>query len=232
MKKSLPFLLLVSVVGTCHSQIAQWTFESLTAPGSPGAGVWVTNIAPEVGSGVASAWHVGNAAYTTPSGNGSAKSLSANTWAVGDLFQFVVDTTGQTGIGLSYDQTSSTSGPGRYDLAYSLDGSAFTTFAASYVVKSNAAPNPVWNTTTSSSIYTFSYDLSSVTALDNQPNVWFRIVDSANISAGGGALSATGTDRIDNVTVFSPAPEPSSAMLVVLGLAGGAALRRRRRVRD
>ncbi|MCX8090053.1 MAG: PEP-CTERM sorting domain-containing protein [Verrucomicrobiae bacterium] len=197
--------------------IALWNFESLTAPGSPGAGVWITNIAADVGSGVLSAWHAGSANYTTPSGNGSTKSLSANTWAVGDFFQVVVSTVGYSGIQVSFDQTSSSSGPGRFNLDYSTDGVNFTTFVSNYVVLVNgAAPNAAWNNTTYVPAYHYSFDLSSVTALNNAPTVYFRLVQSSPVTAGGGSPSATGTSRIDNFEV-SAVPEPAATLLLLLG---------------
>jgi hypothetical protein len=231
MKKIWIIALSFCFAGVSHAQlIAGWTFETNAAPGSPGAGVWITNIVNDLGSGIGfgSALHAGAASYTVPAGNGSTKSLSVNTWAVGDLFQFVVNTTGSTNIGVSFDQTSSTSGPGRFDLAYSTDGSIFTTFASSYIVQSNAAPNPVWNSTTSSSIYNYAFDLSSVPALNGISTAYFRLIDSATTTAGGGAASVTGTDRIDNFRL-SVVPEPSSMVLASLGgLLGLFALRCKR----
>jgi hypothetical protein len=208
--------------------IAKWTFETSLPAGSPGAGVWITNIAAEVGSGTASGWHAGAATYSNPAGNGSAESFSSATWAVGDLYQFTASTVGLSGIGISYDQTSSTSGPGFFDLKYSTDGVNFTTFASSIVVQSNAAPNPVWNSTTASSLYSYSFDLSSVSALNNASTVYFQLVDSSTASAGGGTPSAAGSSRLDNVEIFV-VPEPSTfALTVVGGLLGLVALRRKR----
>src|SRR4051794_2744650 len=71
-----------------EAQIAKWTFETSAPVVTPGAGIWVTNVAAEIGTGIASGFHAGNAAYTSPAGNGSSHSFSANTWAVGDIFQF------------------------------------------------------------------------------------------------------------------------------------------------
>ena len=194
--------------------LAKWTFETSVPAGSPGAGSWITNIAAEIGSGTASGWHAGAATYSNPAGNGSAESFSSQTWAVGDLYQFVVSTVGYSGIGLSFDQTSSTSGPGFYDLSYSTDGISFTTFA-SYVVNSNALPNPLWNSSTASSLYTHSYDLSGVSALNNQATVYFRMVDNSTASAGGGAPSAAGSSRLDNVEI-AVVPEPATTALVAM----------------
>lgn len=232
MKKVLLAGLLGLGAATADGQtIALWNFENLTAPGQPGAGVWITNIAADVGSGVLSAWHAGNANYTTPSGNGSTKSLSANTWAVGDLFQVVVSTVGYSGIQVSFDQTSSSSGPGRFNFDYSTDGVNFTTFVNNYVVLVNgAAPNPAWNNTTYSAAYHYSFDLSSVSALNNAPTVYFRLVQSSPVTAGGGSPSATGTSRIDNFEV-SVVPEPGSTLLLILGGLLGWVTRRLRAVR-
>src|SRR5438552_17437540 len=82
----------VFFLGTASAQppvvIADWTFESSLPAGSPGAGVWITNISAEIGSGTASGWHAGASTYTSPAGNGSAHSFSSSLWAVGDLYQF------------------------------------------------------------------------------------------------------------------------------------------------
>jgi hypothetical protein len=100
------------------------------------------------------------------------------------------------------------------------------------MVLANAAPNPLWNSTTRSPLYAWSFDLSGITALDNQSNVYFRLNDSSNTSANGGTVGTAGTDRVDNFTISATAvPEP--ATLVSLGwgavlLCGGRRYFRRR----
>ena len=80
--------------------IAQWTFEtSLPATAGP--------FSPEVGAGSASGSHAGAAVYSSPSGNGFSHSFSANTWAVGDFWQFSASTATYSGIQLDWDQVSS-----------------------------------------------------------------------------------------------------------------------------
>jgi len=219
--------------------IATWTFETsqpgvVTLPAAPGAGVAFTSFSPEVGAGTATALHAGAATYSSPAGNGSARSFSANTWAVGDYFQFQVSTLTFSSISISYDQTSSSTGPGQFSLQYSIDGSTFTTFGSQYTVLVNAAPN-AWAAATPISTTSFSYNLSSVSALNNAANVFFRVVDTGTLSAsqangGSTAPAATGTDRLDNFSVFvTPVPEPSTiALAAVSGLACLIAIRRRR----
>jgi len=198
--------------------ITKWTFET-SVPATAGP------FAPEIGSGSASGFHSGSGGtttYSSPAGNGSTHSFSANGWAVGDYYQFQTGTLGDSGLTVSYDQTSSNTGPGQYQFGYSTDGVNFTSFGAVYSVLANAAPNAPWNATTSSSAYTLTYDLSSVAGLNNQNNVYFRLTDEATTSANGGAIGTAGTDRVDNFTVsLTPAPEPTT---LALGLLGGLAV--------
>ena len=126
--------------------IAQWTFET-SVPLTAGP------ITPETGTGSASGSHAsGVTVYSSPSGNGSTHSYSANTWAINDYWQFSSATAGYSGIQLDWDETSSGTGPRDFVLSYSTDGSTFTPFGSPYTVLANAAPNPLWNTSTASSL--------------------------------------------------------------------------------
>ena len=201
---SLGLLVTVSIVQA--QTIAQWTFET-SAPLTAGP------VTPEIGTGSALGSHAGAAAYSTPAGNGSARSFSANTWAVGDSWQFQVSTLDINNVGLSWDQTSSNTGPKDYNLDYSLNSGLSWTTVSSYSVLANAAPNPAWNGTTSSSLYTFTPALAGVA--DNQASVWFRLINTDTVSANGGVVAAGGTDRVDNFTVAVAAvPEPTSLSLL------------------
>ncbi len=200
--------------------IANWTFET-SIPLTAGP------FAPEVGAGSALGVHAGAATYSSPAGNGSSHSFSSNTWAIGDYYQFSVSTLGLSNISLTFDQTSSNTGPRDFGVFYSTNGVSFTQFGADYQVLPNAAPNPTWNATTSSPIYTFNYDLSSVTSLNNVSTVTFRLQNTTTVAANGTTVAATGTDRVDNVIVQTQAvPEPAS--MAVLGLGVVALIRRRR----
>jgi len=223
MKKSV-FLAAASflTIVTSQAQIAKWTFEtSGAAYNSAVTATSITGIAPEVGAGTFGGVHAAAAAWSSPVGNGTAESLSVNTWAVGDYWQFQVSTIGFTGIGLSYDQTSSGTGPRDFSLQYSTDGNNFTTFN-SYTVQPNTAPN-AWNATTTVASSSYTVDLSGVSALDNAPTVYFRLVNMSTVSANGGTLAAGGTDRLDNFTVI---PEPGTLAILAIG-ATAMILRRR-----
>lgn len=206
--------------------VVQWDFENPPADLADSAAS--PTVAASTGTGTASGLHASAATdWTTPAGNGSANSLSSNNWAIGDYYQFSFSTAGYADLMLSFDQTSSSTGPRDFKLAYSTDGTAFTD-AATYTVLLNGSPS--WNSTTYAPQYTMSFDLSAVTALDNQGTVVLRLVDISSVSAGGGTVASGGTDRVDNFTVtMAPVPEAETASMLAAGLALLGFLGRRRR---
>lgn len=182
--------------------IAQWTFESPNTPAdATNQATYPNAIAPAIGAGNAAGVHgSANTDWTTPSGNGSVDSFSSNEWAVGDYYQFTISTSGFTDIQLSWDQASSNTGPRDFKIAYSTNGVTFTDFDT-YTVLANASPNPTWNSSTYLSQYSISRDLSAITAINDQPNVYFRLINNSTTSASGGTVGTTGTNRVDNFTV-------------------------------
>lgn len=194
------------------STIAQWTFESPNTPAAATAAVYPNAIAPAAGSGNAGGVHTSaSTAWSTPVGNGSAFSFSSNNWSVGNYYQFSTSTSGFTGISVAWDQTGSATGPRDFKLAYSTDGVNFTDFY-SYSLPSPAVS---WSSGSTSLSTKFSSDLSSVTALDNQANVYFRLVDTSTVSINGGTVGTGGTGRVDNLTVRGngdPAPFVASTV--------------------
>jgi hypothetical protein len=214
---------LAFAAGAAHADtVAQWTFES-SAPTTAGP------FAAEVGSGSATGSHSTASTYSAPAGNGSAHSFSSTAWSVGDYYQFSVSTLGLKDVSLSWDQTSSNTGPKDFTLQYSTDGSHFSTFNSYSVLANGASPNPAWSSGGArSAAYTFSDDLSSISAINNVTNLFFRLVDADTTAANGGTVGSGGTDRVDNVIVTaSPVPVPAAIWLLGSGLFGFARLRRR-----
>ncbi len=198
--------------------LAQWTFET-TLPSTAGP------FAPETGSGSATGLHAGSSTYSSPAGNGSAHSFSSNVWAVGDYYQLQTSTSGASTIGIQFDQVSSTTGPRDWKVQYSTDGTSFTDFGT-YKVDPNSVP--AWSSagpTTPIGIDTYSFDFSSVTALNNQANIYVRLTDTSTSAANNtGTVATAGTDRIDNFSIFknfdktqSPIIQPPAAPVAPAG---------------
>jgi len=216
----------VVICANAHAAtVALWTFES-TAPLTAGP------FSPEVGAGQALGLHAsGSAVYSSPVGNGSSKSFSSNNWSVGDYYQFKVSTLGLGGIKLDWHQTGSGTGPRDFVVRYSTDGTNFTTFGSQYAVQINGSPNSPWSSVGSpNSVFSFSRDLSSITALNNQANVYLRLVMNSTTATNGSPVGTGGTNRVDNVAVTAtPVPEPATLALSLAGAVGlvGYAVRRK-----
>ncbi len=192
--------------------IAGWTFES-SVPTSAGPH------AAEVGIGTATGFHASSSTvYSNPAGNGSTESFSSNNWSVGDYYQFQVSTLGFQDIMVSFDHTSSNTGPRDFSVQASTDGSTFGNLG-NYAVLANASPNPVWSSSMPrSDIYSFTF--SGNTQIANQANVLFRLVAASTVSANGGIVASAGTSRVDNFAVMAtPVPEPETYAMILAGLA-------------
>lgn len=199
--------------------LAIFTFETSQPTGTGTAnGSYAAEGGVNATFSFASGAHASSAtAWSHPSGNGSVESFSSNNWGVGDYYQFTTGTLDFEDIVIRWDQTRSSTGPASFKLQYSADGDTFTD-AGSYTV-----PAVNWSSTTADATGTtsFSQNLSTVTSLEDDPSVFFRLV--ATSAAGGTA----GSNRVDNVRI-SAAPIPEPASLGLLGLSA-LALRRRRR---
>jgi hypothetical protein len=206
------------VMGTT---ISQWTFET-SVPNSAGP------VSAEIGSGIGTAFHSSSStAYSNPVGNGSSESWSADHWSGGsngsdgDYWQFSVSTLGYQSIALSWDQISSSTGPGEFGLFYSTDDSTFTQFGPNYSVLANVSPNTWSKSGSPDSASHYSYDLSSITALNNVSTVYFLLQDMSNTNPTNGMVGTTGTDRVDNFTISGDKIPDSMSSLAGLGCVFG-----------
>jgi hypothetical protein len=120
-----------------------------------------------------------------------------------------VSTVGLNNIVISLATVRTSTGFNSNQLQYSLDGVSFINFGAPYT------PALTFGLVT--------FDLSSISGVNDNPNAAFRIVFN-------GATSASGNNRIDNLVVegqniTTTIPEPTSIMLLSLGLTGTLATR-------
>ena len=187
-------------------------------PGPNGAGV-ADQGSNTVGSQLRSVHALAAATYTSPAGNGSQYSFSSNNWSPNDFYEISFSTSGITdGLTVSWDQARSSTGPSLFKVSISVNGGAFTDLFNYAVLQSGGGGAPgTWSSTTSNPIYSNTLDLG--TTASNASSVVIRFVNRE-----AAASAATGSNRIENVFVNTPAP----GAVALLGVAGLAASRRRR----
>ncbi|MDQ3174977.1 MAG: PEP-CTERM sorting domain-containing protein [Acidobacteriota bacterium] len=145
--------------------------------------------------------HVAGQAMTLQGGTSNANN--------GRTVNLNVSTVGWNNIVISFATQGTSTGFNSNQFQYSLDGVAFINFGAPYT------PPLTFGLVT--------FDLSSISGVNDNPNAAFRIVFN-------GATSASGNNRIDNLVVegqniTTPIPEPASILLLSLGLTGTLATR-------
>lgn len=218
------------VVGMSQSSfgdiLSSWTFQTTppttSGPHTADSGFFAASSFASTNSG---------GTISSPAGNGSSNSFSSNGWNAGEYYQFSTNTVGFDAITVSYAQAASGTGPRDFQFQFSTDGTNFTNFGAGYV-----GPTADFNATTPNSANVLSFDLSSITALNNSSLSVFRVAVVGSASENNGTIAAGGTFRVDDFTVngisITAVPEPTSiALLSVAGFAGLAASYRRRKAK-
>lgn len=180
--------------------IAKWNYEALGVLSTSGS--VYNGPAATVGVNASGSSMKGNHAGAASSwinsgGNGSLTSLSGNTWAVGDYYQFQTSTLGFNTVYVSVDQTGSNTGPRDFQFSYSLDGTNFTNFGAVYSLSNTNA----WSSTIYKPEHTRSFDLSSVAGIAGQAMVYFRVTNTTTVSIANAIVGTGGTSRVDNFSV-------------------------------
>ena len=117
----------------------------------------------------------------------------------------------------------SSTGPTGFKLQYGTDGTTFTDNLNYTVLNNEAANGGTWNSTTFISNYHFDVDLSSITALENQAAVYFRLTNTVT------GTNIAGASRVDNFTITGIVPEPATGLLMGVSILVSLALARRPR---
>ena len=205
---ALAVLLAGPVAELSAETVAFWTFET-NPPADLSNSATIGGVAADtVKAGVvatASGVHASaNTDWTTPAGNGSANSLSANEWAAGDYFQFSMTGGPFHAPFFEFDQTRSATGPANFKVQADI-GSGFFDVGSPYVVVQNTwssgAPVPSHQ----------SFQIPGFTT--NLPQFTVRIVSLEAGSATGG------TGRVDNVHAYN-IPEPAGCVAALTALVG------------
>ncbi len=205
-------LSVVALLGLSHAAQAQFVvsyFNFNTLVNSANADV--TTLTPNAGNGSLS--ETFNGSGTTAFGGstinaqgadvaGQALALTGGSNGSGTpnnaaYLQLQINTVGYSGLTLSFATQKTANGFNSNQLSYSTNGGvSFTPVGSTY--------NPA------TSFALQSFDLSSVTALDNVSDVRLRLVFN-------GATSGSGNNRIDNLKVTAVVPAPSSALVLLFG---------------
>jgi len=207
-------VLFIAFVNVQADEIAVWNFNNSDMNVSHGNGTLTSNFNVAnilFAAGTSNNARLGDAA-------GQALSLQGGTGTAnnGRNITFNVSTLGFSDIIVSFATQGSGTGFNSNQFQYSLDGVTFLNFDSPYIPAAAFGAVPL--------VFT----LTSIAALNNNPNAAFRIVFN-------GAASATGNNRIDNIvvegspTASTAVPEPTTAFLLFSGVSGLLALKRKRR---
>lgn len=169
---------------------AEWTFEPDPLPQEI-RGREAGPFKPATGAGALSGSHKSeDSKWSSPAGNGSKSSLSADTWSSGDFFVLKVSTANRRNIVLSWDQTRSDYAPPTFALSYRLPGEPAKELV-SYEV-----PVVRWSMSQPSENSSFVADLTGCKEISDREEIEFLIMPKSQ------SKSPNGTTRIDNVRVW------------------------------
>jgi hypothetical protein len=181
------------------------TFENLVEQAvNPGSGAVTragntTTISAVAGAGT---FNGGAAAGQAATGSNWDSSTADPASAATNYYQVVVNTAGFAQISIALDNQASASGPARIGVLYSTDGTNFTATTTS--LTGNAAFSAA------------TFDLSTISAIDNQSSITIRLYAFAGSSGdrtGRSAFASGGTFRIDNLVVLSKSVTASKNLL-------------------
>lgn len=201
--------------------ITHWTFNTNPSDNAPNTGVF----SPEIGAGQISLIGGVNQTFAQGSSNDTSPSAVNNNNSSYNTFnypsfsadnktagiQIAVDTSGYQDIVLSFEHRHAPGASRAFRIQYSSDGANYTDGLS-------------YDAVTSSNVFHLrSQDFAAIGALDDNPNVRFRIVaefmGQGYQSTGGASYMSSGDNRFDLITVSgTPVPEPAGALLLAAPL--------------
>jgi hypothetical protein len=195
--------------------VAGWNFNNANLTANHGAGTMTTDVPGYTFSASSTNPAVGGTTLNAVTGDPAGRRLQApprftNQTAVGKYLQFDLDLTGLNSVNMSWAMFVQSGYTANHTIQYRVGNSGgFTTFGTF------SPPNGNWGVR--------SADFSSVSAINNQPQVQFRLVLPATGDFNAGAF-------YDNVQ-FVAVPEPATAWVsavIGLGILGCVGYGRRR----
>jgi hypothetical protein len=186
-------------------ELAIWNFNDSDLNVDHGSGTLTSNL--NVANILFAAGTTNNARQGDAAGQ--ALSLQGGTGLAnnGHHITFNVSTLGFSNIVVSFATQGTSTGFNNNQFQYSLDGINFVDFSPPYTPLTAFGSVPLV------------FSLVSIVGLNDNPNAAFRIVFN-------GATTSTGNNRIDNIVVEGTSapsetiPEPTTAVLLLSGLAG------------
>ncbi len=205
-------LLTAAAPAALADELAVWNFNDSNLNVDHGSGTLASNFNPA--NLLFAAGTTNNARLGHPAGQALSLQAGTGTANNGRHITFNVSTLGFSDIVVSFATQGTSTGFNSNQFQYSLDGINFVDFGPPYAPAAAFGAVPLV------------FSLVTIAALNNNPNAAFRLVFN-------GGSSATGTNRLDNFVVEGTAPtsvpEPVSAILLLSGLSGLYAVRKRRR---
>ncbi|MES2775054.1 MAG: choice-of-anchor I family protein [Bacteroidota bacterium] len=203
------FLLLTAQNALSQTVISQWNFNSVPPDASTSTG----SLSPSTGGGTLVSIGGVTASFASGASNGGSSDPAAtdNTGLGLTAFpaqgmndktagiRFAASTMGYTSVIVTFDLRHSNTGPRHLQFQYTTDISATTPVWVDFAVDSGTSGD-TW--------FPRAYNLSAVTALDNNPNAGFRVLATFRPATSAYAASSTasnyattGTWRFDMVSV-------------------------------